>query len=220
MKKFNKKIILVSIIIIFIIGVYYLFIRDRDYLESDSSINIFLNTNEEDEGIGNKISITEDKEKIVIYVAGAVKNEGIYELDENSRIADCIEKAGGLTDDANIKDINLAFVLEDGMKVYIPKNSEINEVKDDTSTYVSKENGSTNTGTSTSKNTSAKSSKININTANQTDLETLPGIGPSTAQKIINYRKENGKFSSIEDIKKVSGIGDSKYSKIKDYITI
>ena len=219
MKKFNKKIILLSIIIIFIIGIYYLFIRDRDYLESDSNMKI-LNTNEEDKEIENKISITEDKGKIVIYVAGAVKNEGIYELDENSRIADCIEKAGGLTDDANIKDINLAFVLEDGMKVYIPKNSEINEVKDDTSTYVSKENGSTNTGTSTSKNTSAKSSKININTANQTDLETLPGIGPSTAQKIINYRKEKGKFSSIEDIKKVSGIGESKYSKIKDYITI
>lgn len=219
MKKFNKKIILLSIIIIFIIGIYYLFMRDKDYLESDSNMNI-LNTNEEDEGIENKISITEEKEKIVIYVAGAVKNEGIYELDENSRIADCIEKAGGLTDDANIKDINLAFVLEDGMKVYIPKNSEINEVKDETSTYVSKENGSANTGTSTSKNTSAKSSKININTANQTDLETLPGIGPSTAQKIINYRKENGKFSSIEDIKKVSGIGESKYSKIKDYITI
>ena len=218
MRKFNKKIILLSIIIIFIIGIYYLFIRDRDYLESGSNMNI-LNTNEE-EGIENKISITEDKEKIVIYVAGAVKNEGIYELDENSRIADCIEKAGGLTDDANIKDINLAFVLEDGMKVYIPKNSEINEVKDETSTYVSKENGSANTGTSTSKNTSAKSSKININTADQTDLETLPGIGPSTAQKIINYRKENGKFGSIEDIKKVSGIGDSKYSKIKDYITI
>lgn len=219
MKKFNKKIILLSIIIIFIIGIYYLFMRDKDYLESDSSINI-LNTNEEDEGIGNEISITEDKEKIVIYVAGAVKNEGIYELDENSRIADCIEKAGGLTDDANIKVINLAFVLEDGMKVYIPKNSEINEVKDETSTYVSKENGSANTGTTTSKNTSVKSSKININTANQTDLETLPGIGPSTAQKIINYRKENGKFGSIEDIKKVSGIGESKYSKIKDYITI
>lgn len=217
MKKFNKKIIVLSIIIIFVIGIYYLFIKDRDYLESDSSMNI-LNTNEEDEDIENKISITEEKRKIVIYVAGAVKNEGIYELEENSRIADCIEKAGGLTDDANIKDINLAYVLEDGMKVYIPKNSDVNEVKDETSLYVSKENGNTNIVTS--KNTSVKSSKININTATQTELETLPGIGPSTAEKIINYRKENGKFGSIEDIKKVSGIGESKYSKIKDYIII
>lgn len=218
MRKFNKKIILLSIIIIFIIGIYYLFIRDRDYLESGSNINI-LNTNEE-EGIENKISITEDKGKIVIYVAGAVKNEGIYELDENSRIADCIEIAGGLTDDANIKDINLAYVLEDGMKIYIPKNNEKNDVKDDTSIYVSKENGNTGTNTSTSKNTNSQSSKININTATQTELETLPGIGPSIATKIINYRNENGKFTNIEDIKKVRGIGDSKYAQIKDFIKV
>lgn len=218
MRKFNKKIILLSIIIIFIIGIYYLFIRDRDYLESGSNMNI-LNTNEE-KGIENKISITEDKGKIVVYVAGAVKNEGIYELDENSRIADCIEKAGGLTDDANIKDINLAYVLEDGMKIYIPKNNEKNDVKDDTSIYVSKENGDTGTNTSTSKNTNIQSSKININTATQTELETLPGIGPSTAAKIINYRNENGKFTNIEDIKKVRGIGDSKYAQIKDLIKV
>lgn len=224
MKKFNKKIILLSIIVIFIIGIYYLFIRDRDYFESDSSMNI-LNTNEE-KGIENTISDTEDKGKIIIYVAGAVKNEGIYELDENSRIADCIEKAGGLTEDANIKDINLAYVLEDGMKVYIPKNSDKNEIKDDTSTYVSKGNGNVDINTSTSKNTgvskntNTQSNKININTANQTELETLPGIGPSTAIKIINYRKENGKFANIEDIKKVSGIGESKYAQIKDLIKV
>ena len=112
------------------------------------------------------------------------------------------------------------------MKVYIPKNSDKNEIKDETSTYVSKENGnvdinaSTSKNTGVSKNTSTKSNKININTATQTELETLPGIGPSTAIKIINYRKENGKFANIEDIKKVSGIGDSKYAKIKDLIKI
>ena len=92
--------------------------------------------------IENKISITEDKEKIIIYVAGAVKNEGIYELDENSRIADCIEKAGGLTEDAYIKDINLAYVLEDGMKVYIPKNSDKNERKDDFKYFKENKDGS------------------------------------------------------------------------------
>ena len=221
MKKLNKKTIIISIIIIFIIGIYYLFIRENDYLESSSNVNM-LDTNEENEEMENKISDIEDKEKIIIYVAGAVKNEGIYELDENSRIADSIEKAGGLTEDANISNINLAYVLEDGMKVYIPKNSEKNEMKDDTDIYVSKESENTDTNTSTkiSKNTSTKNNKININTATQTELETLPGIGPSTAIKIINYRKENGKFTNIEDIKKVSGIGDSKYAQIKDLIKI
>ena len=104
------------------------------------------------------------------------------------------------------------------MKVYIPKDNDKNEIKDETNIYVSKENGESNIDNGTSVET--KNSKININTATQTELETLPGIGPSTATKIINYRKENGKFNSIEELKKVSGIGDSKYNKIKEMIRI
>lgn len=221
MKRLNKKTtIVISIIIIFVIGMYYFFIKDKEYIESNSDFNI-LNEIEEynqEEEQKNKISDTEDKEKIVIYITGAVKNEGIYELDKNSRIADSIEKAGGLTEDANIDNINLAYVLEDGMKVYIPNNSDKNELKDDTNIYVSKEND--NTSSSKNSNSNAQNNKININTATQAELETLPGIGPSIATKIINYRKENGKFTNIEDIKKVSGIGDSKYNQIKDLIKI
>lgn len=217
MQRLNKKtIIFISIIIIFIIGTYYLFIKDKEYIESNSDFNILMT--EETNKIENNETQNNINSKIVIYIAGAVKNEGIYELDENSRIADSIEKAGGLTEDANINNINLAYVLEDGMKVYIPKNSDNNEVKDDTNIYVSKENG--NTSTSKNTNSDTQNSKININTATQAELETLPGIGPSIATKIINYRKENGKFANIEDIKKVSGIGDIKYSQIKNLIKI
>ncbi len=215
MKKINKKTIIVAVIIIFIIGGYYLFIKEKDYLENSQEIQI---ENYDKENKENEIERVESSKKIVIYIAGAVKNEGIYELDENSRISDCIENAGGLVEGANIKNINLAYVVEDGMKIYIPNYSEENEVKDETNLYVSKENESTTA--STSDNTKKSKSKININTANQTELETLPGIGASTAKKIIEYRKEEGKFSSIQDIKKVNGIGESKYSKIKDYITV
>lgn len=221
MKTINKKtIIFITIIIIFIISIYYLFIKDKEYTESNTNFNILnqIEENTKEDEYKNKISETENKEKIKIYITGAVKNEGIYELDENSRIADSIEKAGGLTEDANINNINLAYVLEDGMKIYIPKNSDNNEVKDDTNIYVSKENGNTSTLKNTHSNT--QNSKININTATQAELETLPGIGPSIATKIINYRKENGKFTNIEDIKKVNGIGDSKYLQIKDLIKI
>ena len=216
MKKINKKTIIVAVIIIFIIGGYYLFTKEKDYLENSQEIQI------ENYDKENEIERVESSKKIVIYIAGAVKNEGIYELDENSRISDCIENAGGLVEGANIKNINLAYVVEDGMKIYIPNYSEENEVKDETNLYVSKENESTtvSTSASTSDNTNKSKSKININTANQTELETLPGIGASTAKKIIEYRKEKGKFSSIQDIKKVNGIGESKYSKIKDYITV
>ena len=215
MQILNKKnVIFISIIIVCIIGVYYFFIREKEYIEDDSNIilsNVVEKETKEDETI-------EEKNKIVVYIAGAIKNEGIYELEENSRIANIIEKAGGLTNDANINNINLAYILQDGMKVYIPKNNDKNEMNDDTNTYVSKENEESKIDKSTSVET--KNSKININTATQTELETLPGIGPSTAANIINYRKENGKFNNIEDLKKVSGIGDSKYNKIKEMIKV
>lgn len=217
MKKLNKNIIVYIFIIIFVVGIYYLFIRDKDYIESNSKLNI-LEINKENTEIEDNLSNTKEniEEKIVIYITGAVKNEGIYDMKKNSRIADSIEKAGGLTEEANIENINLAYILEDGMKIHIPKKNEnFNEIEDHTNAYLSKEN----TISENSKNTN-NDEKININTATQTELETLPGIGPSTALKIIEYRKENGKFNSIEDIKKISGIGDRKFSQIKDLIKI
>lgn len=217
MKKLNKNIIVYTFMIIFAVGIYYLFIRDKDYIESNSNLNI-LEINKENTEIEDNLSNTKEniEEKIVIYITGAVKNEGIYDMKKNSRIADSIEKAGGLTEEANIENINLAYILEDGMKIHIPKKNEnINEIEDYTNAYLSKEN----TISESSKNIN-NDEKININTATQTELETLPGIGPSTALRIIEYRKENGKFNSIEDIKKISGIGDRKFSQIKDLIKI
>ena len=213
----NKKyIIFIAIIIVCIIGIYYLFIKEKDYIKYDSELSVLNkienNTNKEESK--NK----DIKEKITIYITGAIKNQGVYELEEKSRIVDCIEKAGGLTEDADLKNINLAYVIEDGMKIYIPKNSDNNEVKDDTNLYVYKEKN--NTINSDNINLETQNNKIDINTASQTELETLPGIGPSTAAKIINYRKENGKFNNIEDIKNINGIGDSKYEQIKNLIKI
>ena len=152
-------------------------------------------------------------------------------MQEGSRIADAIEKAGGVTENAYMKDINLATKLEDGMKIYIPtieesmnqneqNQNESQSLMDQTSQYITSsseiiQDGQTN-GTSETKT----NEKININTATQTELETLPGIGPSTSLKIVNYRKENGNFKTIEDIKEVSGIGEVKYENIKDLICV
>lgn len=210
MQKIDKRtIIYILIIVIFLVGIYFSFIKkENSYIEN--SINtIILNTNEENN------QIEEKSNKIIIYITGAVKNEGIYEIEENSRIADSIEIAGGLTTEANISNINLAYILEDGMKIYIPKKNEnTNSIKDETNTYISKENSNTESSQKQINN------KININTATQSELETLPGIGPSIALNIINYRKEKGKFNSIEDIKKVNGIGENKYNNIKELIKI
>lgn len=166
----------------------------------------------------NSVEIIEGKNNkvIIVHVAGAVQKEGIFELNENSRVADAIEKAGGLKPEADIGKINLAYKLEDGIKIFIPSKGEKieeNQSKDETEKYITK--------TEEKSHDIAKvNPKVNINTASQTELETIPGIGPSTALKIIKYREENKKFKSIEEIKEVGGIGESKFNAIKERITV
>ena len=211
MKKINKKVIIVIIAAtIILILIHEKLIKNEDFIETNIDLNI-MQTEEnviEDENSG----------KIIIYITGEIQKEGVYELKENSRVLDAIEIAGGLKENANIEDINLAQILEDESKIYIPNKNDEN-IKNDNQNNI--DNISKNTTETIKKDGSIiKSEKININTASQTELETLPGIGPSTALKIVNYRKEKGKFKNIEDINNVSGIGESKFSKIKDLIKI
>ena len=174
--------------------------------------------------------IEDSEEKIYVYVTGQVKIPGVVILNKGSRIIDAITAAGGITEKANTTKVNLVYVLEDGMKVNVPSNDDLK--KDSNFEYITKESGegagdannlnidSNSSGTSSNTKRERTSSIVNINTATQTELETLPGIGPSTALKIINDRKENGKFSSIEDLKNVNGIGDNKFEALKKYITV
>ncbi len=148
----------------------------------------------------------EDRPKeIIVHITGCVEKEGIVSLQEGARIADAVEEAGGLTLDANLKNVNLAYKLKDGQKIHIPSN-----IEDENSEIITEKSG-----VETMKN---ESELININTATQTELETLSGIGPSMAMKIIDYRNKNGEFENIESIKEVPGIGDNKFDAIKDSI--
>lgn len=224
MKKINKKTIIYVLVIISAITLIHYFSVKENNLQietiSEDTVTEIMRVNEKDEINDEKEQVdTEIKEKIIVYITGAIKNEGIYEMEENSRIADVIEKAGGLLENAYIKDINLAYVVLDGMKIYIStKEEKDEEIKDNTDIYVSNQYNSFNV---INEEKSTKGDvKININTATQTELETLPGIGPSTALSIIDYRKNNGKFNTIDDIKNVSGIGDNKFLKIKDLIKV
>ena len=157
-----------------------------------------------------------------------VNKEGVFELSEGKRIKDAIDLAGGLQNDAEIDEINLAEILEDGMKIYIPNKKESlkNQNESPKGNELSKQRVSTKVNKNTqninqqNSKTTKNSQKININTATQTELETLPGVGPSTALKIITYRKEKGSFKTIEDIKNAKGIGDSKYKKLKNFIKV
>lgn len=214
-----KKISIIVIVMVLIIG-YFIYQRKNEFT-----------INEEDVSKENAMEkLKEEKsKKIIVHISGAVKQEGVVELEENSRIADAIEKVGGLKENAETREINLAYKLEDGMKIYIPtkeemKNKESQEVNQENE-YVyggTKENSSQASNlqeNSESKETS-RNKKVNINKASQEELDSLPGIGPSTADKILEYRKQNGNFKSIEDIKEVSGIGESKFEKIRDMITV
>lgn len=153
----------------------------------------------------------EEVEEIIVHITGEVNKPGIVILNKNSRIADAINKAGGATKEADLNQINLAYILEDGQKIYIPNKNE----KIDEDEYITEGNGN-NIGNNNSK----EGEKVNINEAMQTELEELPGIGPSLASRIIEYREQNGDFKKIEELQNVKGIGDAKYNDIKDKVTV
>ena len=153
----------------------------------------------------------EEVEEIIVHITGEVNKPGIVVLKSNSRIADAINKAGGATKEADLNQINLAYILEDGQKIYIPNKNE----KIDEDEYITEGNRN-NIGNNNSK----EGEKVNINEAMQTELEELPGIGPSLASRIIEYREQNGDFKKIEELQNVKGIGDAKYDDIKDKVTV
>ncbi len=154
--------------------------------------------------------------EIRVYISGQIKNPDVYTIPSNSLIVDLIAAAGGVTTYADLEFINLAYPLRDNMMIRIPSKDDTDKswLIDDRNTPTSKPS-TPNGGVESSADT-----KININTANIATLCTIPGIGESTAQKIISYRTENGPFKTIQDITKVSGIKESRFEKIKDYITV
>ncbi len=141
---------------------------------------------------------------IYIDIGGEVKKPGVYEMDSGARVYEVIDQAGGLTEEADTSSINQAEMIEDGSKIYIPSVSE-------------KE---ADTGSEHRSGIDDKSGSININTADADELQSIPGIGPVTAEKIIDYRKTNGPFTNIEDLKLINGIGDKTFEKMKDKVSI
>ena len=216
--KKNKILLIVIVAIVAISSYYFIFDRKEEWLnnqEQNLEIKEEIKTNDQIENNSNEQQL-EKNENIIVHVSGAVNKEGIVELKNNSRIIDAIDKAGGLKDEADITNINLAYIIEDGMKIHIPSKEE----KESTIIVESNIDSGTVEQSTEIKSNNNKKLKININTATKTDLETLPGIGESTALKIIEYRKEKGKFKLIEDIKQVNGIGENKFNKIKELITV
>lgn len=164
------------------------------------SQNILLkNATDDDLIINTPISFQQaDSNQIIVDISGAVNEPGVYKMKSGARVIDLIKASKGLKSNALISSINLAQPLKDGDKIIIPFKRKLNI-----------ENSNSNLNT-----------KVNLNTAQQSDLEKIPGIGPSSAKRIIEYRAKVGCFTSIDEIKKVKGFGKSKFEKIKDFIDV
>ena len=161
----------------------------------------------------SKDSSTEKEEKdesleqdlITVDVKGAVKSPGIYDLPVGSRVNDAVQKAGGLTEQADSKSLNLAQKVSDEALVYVPTKGE--------------ESANQQAGSGTASSTS-KEKKVNLNKASLEELKQVKGLGGKRAQDIIDHREANGKFKSVDELKKVSGIGAKTIEKLKDYVTV
>ena len=217
----NKKHLIIIIVVFFIgiTGVAFYMNKSNDselvdcdtqtsYSEEDNSNS--KETTDNNSKDSNTSSKDNKNKKIYVHICGEVNEPGVYELKEDARVIDAIEAAKGLTKAASQQSVNQAEKLEDSEQIYIPS---IKEVKEDVNQTVksSESNSSIN---------NEGNNKVNINTASQEELTTLPGIGVAKAQKIIAYRQQNGSFSKIEDIMKISGIKEGLFNKISENITV
>ena len=231
-RKLELLIILLLLgIICFLVWNSY-FKKNENLLENDD-VNLISDNLEKVEESSN---VSEEK-YILVDIKGEVKKPGVYKLKENSRVIDAINVSGGLTKKAYTKYINLSRILKDENVIIVNSTSEIKKVSSGNNITEVKINNDSKNSASISEselitndnvkseedntvNSLENNQKVNINTATKEELMKLSNIGESKAEKIIDYRTANGNFNSIEDIKKVSGIGDKLYDSIKKNITV
>lgn len=229
-KKKSIGLIIIAVIIGGGLLINYI-VSGRDSLNKNNNDNIFVEEENEEleenskennkqsssnvkgQGSGEIIELKDNR--IVVDIKGEVKNQGVYYLNEGSIVEDLIKEAGGITDKASLDLVNRAEKLTNNKCIIIPSKEESNEIKGPQSNNIASMPSSM-----ASTNSDDGNEIININTANESELVKINGIGPAKAKAIISYREENGGFGSIEDIKNVSGIGEGTFLKIKDYISV
>ncbi len=215
-KKKKKRIILGVIAVIIAAGLAYSFSGGSGQNEEIEEARITA------EERSMEVSLSEPAEEkakpalIYVDVEGAVNEPQVVCLDEGARVFQAIEAAGGKREDADLRSINLAAVCEDGQKIYLPTEEEAAEQENSGNGQA----GISGTAEQSSDRSAGVGGLVNINTAGTDELQTLSGVGPGIAQRIIDYRSQNGAFHSIEDLKQVSGIGDKIFDKLKEHICV
>ncbi|MGI6727775.1 MAG: helix-hairpin-helix domain-containing protein [Anaerovoracaceae bacterium] len=203
--------------VIFLVITFAVFVIKNNNSNDDWYTASKENSTEETvSGSGIENSNDKSMENIVVDIAGEVNQPSVYILPQGSRVYEGIDAAGGLTNEADTRTINLAAELSDGIKLYIPSKDEVDVMENRGEVPI--ENNTFGINTNVSSSTS--NSIININTASKEELQKLPRIGPSMAEKIISYRNEYGRFKKKEELKNVSGIGEKTYEKLMNMITV
>ena len=198
------KIIVICASLGMVLGGFFLLkpVAQTPAKESNLQTEVTTVSKDEKEDKNQKEEVVE-QDLITVDVKGAVKSPGIYDLPVGSRINDAVQKAGGLTDNADSKSINLAQRISDEALVYVPTKEEATSQEAHLNASNTKEN-----------------KKVNLNKASLEELKQVKGLGAKRAQDIIDHRESNGKFKSVDELKKVSGIGAKTIEKLKEYVTV
>jgi competence protein ComEA len=206
---YEHKIYVIITAIIAFAAIFYLL------EESNSSVsdveNIVPQELKEVEETPQPANQMQEPERIMVDVKGQVALPGVYTSSQGERVIDVIQRAGGLTENADETQVNLAEHVQDAMVIYIPAKGEEG---------LTVPAGGTTVNPSNTGGGSGNQAKINLNKADETQLQNLPGIGPAKAAAITEYRQTSGPFKSVEDLKNISGIGDKTFEKLKDLITV
>ncbi|WP_066064035.1 helix-hairpin-helix domain-containing protein [Neobacillus soli] len=208
----DHKFYVLAVVIIAIGGSYYFYGEDFKESPANQSINVIGNKLQPEvkEGENSSQAKIEEPEKIMVDVKGQIKQPGVYLSHSGERVIDVIGRAGGLTDQADQSQVNFAEHVQDEMVIYIPAKGEEGLVTA----------GPSGGSIASSSNAGQNQGKINLNKADETELQNLPGIGPAKAKAIIEYRNSSGPFKAVEDLKNISGIGDKTFEKLKDLIDV
>lgn len=224
MKFIRKKIniILIIFFVLLIIGVVTLktmLLRSKEIASSLDAEEVVLPIKEEkikDKEVNNEL-------KKYVDIKGAILNPGVYELEINTRVIDIINKAGGLLENANTKNINLAYSLNDQDVIIIPTFEEVEKEiipSLDNDATIKKENNINNKNNSNQEDNSNNDIILDLNTCTLEELANVPGIGNKKAEEIIKYRDTNNGFKNVEELKEINGIGDKTFEKIKSYFKV
>lgn len=238
----KKKELVISVIIALILSIIMMFVTQskssNNLIADKSSKNSISKTkNSQESNIDNKVKVSENNVQIetsteksddtskqnsdiAVYISGEVKKPQVVKMKTGDRLVDAVEKCGGMTKDADLNAINLALLLKDEAHYIIPKIGDTSIVSQQNYVNQSSTDDKSINSISSADTSNSSKSTININTADKTALMSLPSIGEKTAQKIIDYRENNGKFQTKEELKNVTGIGDKKYSQLEEFITV